>query len=77
MAKLDMTITTIQKREAMTKIYTATVQEDTESGELFFELPEHALNQMGWYEGDLLEWLDNGDGSWTVTKKENHTGTEP
>ena len=66
-----MTITTILKKVAMTKIYTATVQEDANSGELFFQLPEHELSQMGWYEGDLLEWFDNGDGSWTITKKEN------
>jgi hypothetical protein len=59
----------------MTKVYSATVQEDEETGELFFQLPEHALNQMGWYEGDLLEWLDNGDGSWTITKKEHDEGT--
>jgi hypothetical protein len=66
-----MNIMTTLKRENMTNVYTATVQEHEDSGELFFELPEQALNQMGWYEGDLLEWLDNGDGSWTITKKEN------
>jgi hypothetical protein len=66
---------TIQKRVNMTKTYTATVEEHEETGELFFQLPEYALNQMGWYEGDLLEWLDNGDGSWTITKKEHDAGT--
>ena len=71
MVKLGMTITTILKRVAMTKMYTTTVQEDLDSGELFFQLPEQALNQMGWYEGDLLEWFDNGNGSWTISKKEN------
>lgn len=75
--KLDMTTTTIQRKVNMTKTYIATVQEQEETGELFFQLPEHALNQMGWYEGDLLEWLDNGDGSWTITKKEKDIGVGP
>lgn len=47
------------------------VQEHPETGELFFELPLEALNQMGWHEGDVLEWFDNGDGSWRVEKKTN------
>jgi hypothetical protein len=46
------------------------VQEHPETGELFFELPTEAINQVGWHEGDVLEWFDNGDGSWRITKKE-------
>lgn len=47
-----------------------TVQEDSETGELFLELPQGAIDQVGWHEGDLLEWLNNGDGSWTIHKVE-------
>lgn len=47
-----------------------TVQENPETGELFFELPLDAINQMGWHEGDVLDWFDNGDGSWSIKKRE-------
>jgi len=47
------------------------VQENGKTKELFVQFPEEAMNQMGWYEGDLIEWLDNGDGSWTLKKKSN------
>lgn len=38
------------------------------SEELFLELPPDALNQMGWAEGDALEWIDRKDGSWELKK---------
>lgn len=47
------------------------VQENGKTKELFVQFPEEAMNQMGWYEGDVIEWLDNGDGSWTLKKKTN------
>ena len=47
-----------------------TVQEGNKEKELVIQFPEEALNQMGWCEGDVLEWLDNGDGSWTIVKSE-------
>jgi len=46
------------------------VQEDPETGELMLEFPPELLNQMGWSEGDILEWFDNNDGSWSIAKKE-------
>ena len=46
-----------------------TVQENTEDKELFIQFPEEAMNQMGWHEGDMLEWIDNKDGSWSIQKK--------
>ena len=39
----------------MTKIYSATVQEDAD-GNAFIELPPELLNSLGWIEGDELEW---------------------
>ena len=50
--------------------YLITVQEDEKTGELFLELPAGAIDQVGWNEGDLLEWFDNGDGSWRIEKRE-------
>jgi hypothetical protein len=47
---------------------TLEVQENEETGELYLEFPTQLLNQMGWVEGDDLEWIDNKDGSWSIKK---------
>ena len=39
----------------MSKIYSATVQEDAE-GNAFIELPAEILSQLDWNEGDDLVW---------------------
>lgn len=38
-----------------------------ENGVLTF--PPDLLEANGWKEGDVLVWTDNGDGSWTLSKK--------
>lgn len=38
------------------------------SEELFLELPQGAIDQMGWHEGDVIEWVDRKDGSWELKK---------
>ena len=45
------------------------VQENGKTKELFLEFPPDALNQVGWAEGDDLDWIDNNDGSVTLQKK--------
>ena len=51
----------------MTKIYRATVQEDKE-GKAFIELKTELLNQLGWRQGDEVEWeevpVDGGEGGY-------------
>ena len=41
------------------------------SDELFLELPQGAIDQMGWHEGDELEWIDRKDGSWELKKAQD------
>ena len=52
-----------------TKSWTLTVEEDTETGEAILQFPPDLLENVGWKEGDILDWSDNGDGSWSLTKK--------
>ena len=52
-----------------------TIQED-ENGELILPLGDDVCEELGWKIGDTLDWKDNGDGSWTITKKETETETE-
>lgn len=52
------------------------VQEDANTGELFLQFTPDMLRQMGWHEGDMLEWLDNGDGSYIIQKKDKDLDNE-
>jgi hypothetical protein len=52
----------------MTESWSLTVQEDPETGECVVEFPETVLEQLGWTEGDNIEWNENQDGSFTLNK---------
>lgn len=55
--------------KTMTKQWTVTVQEN-EQGEQFIEFPDEIIKEIGWKEGDTIEWNDNHDGSFTLKKKD-------
>lgn len=46
------------------------VKLDEATGELILSLPTDLLSAQGWKDGDELDWIDNGDGSWTLQKVE-------
>ena len=46
------------------------VQEDPETGDCILEFPPELLETAGWKEGDTLIWTDQGDGSWSLSKKD-------
>lgn len=41
--------------------YILEVQED-ENGELYIEFPEEVIEELGWQEGDILNWDVRGEG---------------
>ena len=53
--------------------YTLTVQKDPESEDLILEFPDSLMETTGWKIGDVLEWVDNKDGSWTLRKYQEHS----
>jgi hypothetical protein len=53
----------------LSKIWTITLEEDPETGELILPFPPEVLAEAGWKEGDVLEWTDLKDGSWSLVKK--------
>jgi bifunctional DNA-binding transcriptional regulator/antitoxin component of YhaV-PrlF toxin-antitoxin module len=55
------------------KIWTITLEEDPETGELILPFPPDLLAESGWKEGDTLEWIDRGDGSWGLEKQKDKT----
>ena len=53
--------------------YIVKLEEDLETGDLILPLPEKLLEETGWKTGDTLDWNDNGDGTFSMTKKEATT----
>ncbi len=50
--------------------YTFTVEiEKDENGEDVLNFPPECIAELGWEPGDTIVWTDNGDGSYTLTKK--------
>lgn len=45
---------------------TLTVDDD---GVLTF--PDEFLEKLGWKEGDMLQWIDNNDGSFSLVKSDD------
>lgn len=45
-----------------------TIQEDA-NGDCYIDISEF-VEELGWKEGDILEWLDNKDGTFTIRKKD-------
>ena len=50
--------------------YLVTLEEDPETGDLILPLPDELLKEAGWKTGDTLDWKDNGDGTFSMTRKE-------
>lgn len=46
------------------------VKEDPETGDQILEFPDDMLEYSNWKVGDVIEWIDNKDGSWTLRKKD-------
>lgn len=53
------------------KSWTVTLEEDPETGDLVLPFTPEILDDLGWREGDVLEWVDNKDGSWSLVKKKD------
>ncbi len=51
------------------KSWTLQIEEDPETGDGILTFPPDLLEEAGWKEGDILEWIDKGDGSWQLLKK--------
>jgi len=51
----------------MNKSWTLEVQQH-ENGDYFIELPDEVIAELGWKEGDSINWVDNKDGTWSLKK---------
>jgi len=48
--------------------WTVTIEEDPATGDLILPLSNDMLKAVGWVEGDILNWIDNGNGTWCLQK---------
>ena len=55
------------------KSWTVTLEEDPETGDLILPFTTEMLADVGWREGDVLEWIDNKDGTWSLAKQADKT----
>lgn len=47
-----------------------TLVEDPNDPEgVMIDLGEEVCEMLGWQPGDIIEWIDNKDGTWTLKKK--------
>jgi hypothetical protein len=45
------------------------IQDPDDPDGLLLDLGTELCERMGWQPGDQLLWTDNGNGSWTLSKK--------
>jgi hypothetical protein len=50
------------------KSWTLTIEEDPATGDGILTFPPDLLEEAGWKEGDILDWIDRNDGSWELRK---------
>lgn len=53
------------------KTWVVNVEED-ENGDAYIQLPEEVLQHANLKEGDTVHWQDNGDGTWSLSKKDKN-----
>lgn len=56
--------------------YTAEVKYSKETDEYYLQFDPSVLAQMGWDFGDTILWTDNGNGSFTLTKKMDNESSD-
>jgi len=44
------------------------VEVDTINDDYYITLPEDLLERLNWKEGDMLKWIDRGDGMFEIRK---------
>ncbi len=70
MQEIDQRRNTKRKKEQLyMKSWTLIIEEDPDTGDGILTFPPDLLEEAGWKEGDTLEWIDKGDGSWQLLKK--------
>jgi hypothetical protein len=57
------------RKDRIQSITVTVVEDEQDPDQLLLDLGTELCEQLGWQVGDQLEWIDNKDGSWTLTKQ--------
>jgi len=57
------------RKDRIESITVTVVQDDQDPEQLLLDLGTELCERLGWNPGDQLDWTENEDGSWTLTKK--------
>ena len=49
---------------------TWTVEIEWDGEDAILPLPQEVIDHLDAKEGDVLQWIDNGDGTWSLTKRQ-------
>ena len=52
----------------MTKLWTVRIEQDG-WGHPIITIPDQIVEMMGLSEGDVIKWIDNNNGTWTLEKE--------
>jgi hypothetical protein len=52
----------------MTTKIVQVIEDPNNPGELLLDLGTELCAELGWAEGDTVQWIDNKDGTWQLTK---------
>jgi hypothetical protein len=58
------------RKDRIQSITVTVVEDEQDPDQLLLDLGTELCEQLGWQVGDTLDWTDNGDGSWTLTKQQ-------
>ena len=61
-------IAELEDAHERTKSYTVKLEEDEKTGDLLLPFTPEILDEVGWKIGDNVNWKDNDDGSFTLSK---------
>jgi len=56
----------------MSKTYTTEVYEFGPDNDLIIKLPDELLEELKWFDGDKITWIDNNDGSFSLRKTDDN-----
>jgi hypothetical protein len=66
-------VANVQEVKPLNKTYTITLEEDPDTGDLMLPFTDEILNEVGWKEGDTIEWIKNDNESYSLVKKDEQT----
>lgn len=55
-------------KDRIVSVTVTVIQDDQDPDQLLLDLGTELCEHLGWKPGDRIEWIDNGDNSWSLIK---------